>query len=93
MLDFLHEQTKTLGKNIAFVKSENDKRGIIRAAEHIYNVAHRNDNELTKKLAAHRMVQRCPVRLSMVRERWEWRQLQQSAKLIVEIVNGLDGGA
>ncbi|MGB0141583.1 MAG: hypothetical protein ACPF8W_00770 [Luminiphilus sp.] len=60
---------------------------IQRHAEHIYNVAARNENTLTQQIMQRRTVQRCPERMRMVQERLGWKLIQDDVKLIVEIVS------
>lgn len=76
-----------LARRMAHIRTTTDRDSVIRAAEHIYNVAARNENELTQKIAKRRTHQRCPDRMEWVRQRHGWKILQEDAKLIVEIVH------
>ena len=86
----LRNQVVTLARRMAHIRNETDKQSVIRAAEHIHNVAVRNENELTQKIARRRTHQRCPDRMEWVRQRHGWKVLQEDAKLIVEIVHAQD---
>lgn len=76
-----------LAQRIALTRGELDRMSIQRHAEHIYNVAARNENTLTQQIMQRRTVQRCPERMRMVQERLGWKLIQDDVKLIVEIVS------
>lgn len=91
----IRKQVHRLAQRIALSRSELDRMSIQRHAEHIYNVAARNENSLTKQIQQRRTVQRCPERMRLVQERLGWKIIQDDVKLIVEIISAQskDAGA
>jgi hypothetical protein len=78
-----------LSQRMSFVRTSLDKAAIRRHAEGIFNIAHRKENELSKLIMTRRTIQRCPKRMQWVRERHDWKLIQDDCKLIVEILEGL----
>jgi len=78
-----------LAQRLSFVRTDLDKAAIRRHAEGIFNIAHRNENQLSAKIMTRRTIQRCPQRMLWVRERHDWKLIQDDCKLIVEILEGL----
>jgi transposase-like protein len=83
----------SLAQRLSSVRTDYDKTAIRRHAEAIFNIANRNEYKLSLKIMTRRTVQRCPQRMQWVRERHDWKLIQDDCKLIVEILEGLGVGA
>ena len=79
----------SLAQRLSSVRTDYDKAAIRRHAECIFNIAHRNENQLSEKIMTRRTIQRCPQRMQWVQERHDWKLIQDDCKLIVEILEGL----
>jgi len=87
MIEQMQATVQKLAARASEVRLDIDRMSIQRHAEHIYNVAARNENDLTKQIARQRYpVARNLKRSMMVQERFKWQLLQQHVKSIVELL-------
>lgn len=87
MIAEMQQAASDLAERARAVRTEQDRNRIQRSAEHIYNIAVRNENMLTKQIARRRYpVARDFHRMELVERRHKCKLIQDHVKEIVAIL-------
>lgn len=87
MIKQMQETVSKLQQRAKEARSSLDRDSVTRHAEHIYNVAARNENDLNVRIARCRYpVARNFHRSQLIAERHNWKLIQDHAKEVVELL-------
>ena len=87
MIKQMQETVSKLQDRVKQVRNAHDVDTVWRSAEHIYNVAARNENRLTTEIARLRYpVARNFHRSQLIAERHNWKLIQDHVKEVVELL-------
>jgi len=87
MIKQMQETVSALQDRAKQARHSLDRDSVTRSAEHIYNVAARNENRLTTEIARLRYpVARNFHRSQLIAERHNWKLIQDHVKEVVELL-------
>jgi hypothetical protein len=87
MIKQMQETVSKLQERAKHARHALDRDSVTRHAEHIYNVAARNENDLTVRIARLRYpVARNFHRSQLIAERHNWKLIQDHVKEVVELL-------